>query len=153
MGVPSITKPPYTPCAHATAQGCGIYDSRPCEECRGYYCLWLAEDTPEIMEPLVKKLGPVALLLDEKERPDQSGVLLEASGLHTPSEFEKQTGTPFLVAREVFPNAFALYRGEKLLKRLTKRRLVLLAYESGTRAARGPAYLLDQFAAFLKRLK
>ncbi|MFC1719853.1 hypothetical protein ACFL00_01770 [Pseudomonadota bacterium] len=44
---------PGKPCAHCTAQGCGIYETRPEIPCRKFKCAWLAEGDaiPENMRP------------------------------------------------------------------------------------------------------
>ncbi len=55
---PELRKAPGVTCAHATAKGCGIYQTR-FPICRSYYCGWFG--LPE---------------LDESWRPDRSGILI-----------------------------------------------------------------------------
>jgi hypothetical protein len=68
--VPTINKPEIqklsgATCRHCTAQGCGIYETRP-PVCRGYYCAWRTVD-----------------IFDDSWRPDRSGVMpyVETEGI------------------------------------------------------------------------
>ena len=48
------------PCPHASAQGCGVYETRPQVPCRSFICSWLVEGSP----------------LPDWMRPDLSGVIV-----------------------------------------------------------------------------
>ena len=49
-------------CVHCTAQGCGIYETRPDDPCRKFICAWLGEGDriPEHMRP--DKCGAIIML-------------------------------------------------------------------------------------------
>lgn len=143
MGVPSISKPAYTPCQHATPQGCAIYAARPCDECAGFYCAWLADELPEI-----RALGAAPLLRDE-ESPARTDLIVVANE----SPFYKQTGIPVLVLREARPSAFDAYWGQKLIKRLARKHLLVLVSEHDHRRAIGPPDRMAQFAAYLRSMR
>lgn len=77
--VPTINKPEIqklsgAACRHCTAQGCGIYETRP-PICRSYYCAWRTVD-----------------IFDDSWRPDRSGVMpyVETEGIS--DAFDLSTG-------------------------------------------------------------
>jgi hypothetical protein len=74
-----LRKLPGVTCAHCTAVGCGIHETR-YPICRTYYCGWmrLAE-------------------LDEDWRPDRSGVIVSPVTEDIPAEFDKREGVELLV--------------------------------------------------------
>lgn len=71
---PEIQKLSGATCRHCTAQGCGIYETRP-PVCRSYYCAWRTVD-----------------IFDESWRPDLSGVMpyVETEGIS--DAFDLSTG-------------------------------------------------------------
>lgn len=71
---PEIQKQSGAACRHCTAQGCGIYESRP-PICRSYYCAWRTVD-----------------IFGDDWRPDRSGVLpyVETEGIS--EDFDLSTG-------------------------------------------------------------
>lgn len=144
MGVKELEKPPNKHCAHECDKGCAIYATRP-QSCAGYQCLWLLEADPEAKAPI--------RFLREEERPDKTGVMFEISALGGESEFEKQSGFPFLIAKEVRPLAFEGYWGQKILKRLSHKMLIVLAYADGHRRAIGPPEKVSAVGAFLQRVR
>src|ERR1700752_539468 len=151
MAVTEIAKPAYTGCSHECDKGCAIYEKRP-ESCAGYYCLWLFEGQPDLLgeaKALAKSEDEYREILRDEERPDKSGLIFEESGVNREeSSFQKEAGFPFFTCREVRPGAFEGYWGQKILKRLTKKSLVILVYEDGRRRAIGPpekVRLVDQF--------
>lgn len=83
LRVSAIEKPAGTPCMHAGAEGCSIYDDRPAA-CRAWSCLWLRA-TPQV--------------LGDRHRPDRLGILLNVPA--TPPEPD----TPYLEAIELRPGA------------------------------------------------
>lgn len=127
----------YTPCAKLCAAGCSIYANKP-SACTSYSCLWLIDNGDT---------------LRDEERPDKSGLLFEMSGIHRDkSAFEKATGIPFLVVREATPGAFEEYRGQKTLRRLSKKALIIRAYQAGKRVAMGPMEKVRVWAEYVTRL-
>jgi hypothetical protein len=133
-----IDKPLYTPCDKACAgTGCTIYETRP-KACEGYSCLWLMDD---------------GMLFKDAERPDKSGLLFEMSNVHREmSRFQEETGIGFLVVREVTPGAFESYWGQKVLKRLSKKALIIRAYQDGRRVGMGPPEKVRVLAEYTRRL-
>lgn len=144
MGVKEVTKPAYTHCTHECDKGCAIYATRP-ESCAGYSCLWLLEADPEAKAPV--------RFLREEERPDKSGVMFELSATGGESAFEKASGFPFFIAKEVRPGAFDDYWARKILKRLTVKSLVVLAYQDGRRRALGPPEKVREVGKFLHKVR
>lgn len=57
---PVIPLFPGRGCPHRTAQGCGIYETRPDDPCRDFICGWLQKDSP----------------IPDEMRPDKSGVIV-----------------------------------------------------------------------------
>lgn len=156
MGIKELEKPPYTSCKHECAKGCAIYESRP-ESCAGYYCVWLFEGRPDLVKE-GKELAGVTTdwptILREEERPDKSGLIFEASSINrSESNFEKETGVPFLTVRECKPDAFESYWGQKVLKRLSKRMLVIMVSADGRRRAIGPPEKVRLVGQFLQRVR
>lgn len=60
LSAKSLDMKPGRPCAHCTASGCAIYESRPQDPCIDFVCGWLQEGSP----------------LPEDMRPDRSGVIV-----------------------------------------------------------------------------
>lgn len=138
MAVPTIEKPAYTQCKNVCEKGCAIYMDRP-GECSGYSCLWLI-DTGEALR--------------EEERPDKNGLIFEMSSVHRKtSAFEEKTGVAFLIVREAKSGAFDSYYGQKTLKRLSKKALIIRAYADGRRVAMGPPEKLRTFGSYLSSLR
>ena len=157
MAVTEIEKPPYKSCAHECPTGCAIYEKRP-EPCAGYFCLWLFEGRPDLIGDSKKIIGqPDAefrSILKEEERPDKSGLLFEASGINrAESNFEKATSLSFLTVRETKPGAFESYWGQKVLKRLSKKSLIIRIYEDERRVAMGPPEKIRIFSQFLTEIR
>ena len=113
MGVKEIGKYPAQECMHQMGgKGCSIYTTRP-ESCQRFMCLWLQ--------------APREGILQDKDRPDKSGVMLLASGDH--SAFSRGTGIPVTIAHEASPGAFNRYHGMRLINKLrNKLVLVLIPY-------------------------
>ena len=118
MGVPSLGKSERVPCDFAGA-GCSCYESRP-QECRDYSCWWFIEGAQKTQ------------YLCEDERPDKSGVLvsLQAPG----SSVRAQTGMDAFVLR----GDLSGWAAQKMIKRLERKHLLLLAGEGGELEFRGP---------------
>lgn len=138
MYVPTIEKAPYTQCKNVCERGCAIYETRP-SECSGYSCLWLIDKGD---------------ILREEDRPDKSGLLFEMSSVHRDkSAFEEKTGIAFLIVREGTPGAFESWRGQKVLKRLSKKALIIRAYADGRRVAMGPPEKIRAFGGYLDAMR
>lgn len=134
---PEFDKPEYRACEKACPTGCSIYKTRP-EPCEGYSCLWLIDE---------------GKALRDEDKPSVSGLLFEMSGIHRKlSPFEERTGIAFLVVREAFPGAFDAYRGKKTLQRLSKKVLIICAYQDGRRFAIGPPEKLRVWADYVKAI-
>lgn len=150
-------KPAYQHCTHECDKGCAIYEKRP-EPCAGYYCLWLMEGKEDLVAEVTGHLKlpakGVPQLLREEERPDKIGIIFEASAINSDeSAFEKESGIPFLTAREGTPGAFEGYWGQKVLKRLTKKILVILLFGDGRRRAIGPPEKVRLVGQFLNKVR
>lgn len=108
MGVEELSKDPYIPCKHLCSSGCGIYGSHP-PSCKEFECVWRSELIGEILR--------------EEERPDKTGIVILPSAN---TEIHALLGCIVLVAHEVFAGAVTAYAGDKLLKRLSSRFLVII---------------------------
>jgi hypothetical protein len=97
LNVLEINKPINTPCPNCTAQGCGIYETRPLT-CRGWSCEWW-----------LGRLG-----LTDAQRPDKLGLM-----------FTFEPGTP-VIAYELVPGAATSKKGAKVLHRMRSQRTLLL---------------------------
>lgn len=106
MGVEEINKAIYTRCDKLCASGCSIYADRP-PSCADFACAWLVEQEG---------------LLRNMERPDQVGVMLDIT------EPDAELGQA-LIAREVRKGAFDEDAAKSMLKRLSKRGLIVLQRE------------------------
>lgn len=84
MRVAALGKPAGVPCRNLVAQKCGVYAHRP-EACRGFTCLWLADNRGR---------------LDPSHRPDLVGLVLTEADHGAPASVR-------VAAREVFPGAAA----------------------------------------------
>jgi hypothetical protein len=134
MKVPGVSKEAYTACQHA-CKGCAIYATRP-KECASYSCLWLLDEKGDLVR--------------EEERPDKSGLFFEMSSVHREkSAFEKETGIAFLMVREAQPGAFDAYYGQKVLKRLSRKALIIRVYQDGRRVAMGPPEKIREFGTYI----
>lgn len=137
MAVTAIDKPAYKTCPSVCDKGCSIYEKRP-EACASYSCLWLIDDK----------------ILRDEDQPNRTGLIFEMSGIHRKeSNFEAQTGIAFLVARETKPGAFEGYYAQKTLKRLSKKILIIRAYEDGRRVGMGPPEKVRALGGFLDSLR
>ncbi|UCD76126.1 MAG: hypothetical protein JSV91_04225 [Phycisphaerales bacterium] len=92
MSVSDIDNPAGSRCVHERDFGCAIYDSRP-DGCRGFTCLWLADDKG--------RFGP-------EHRPDRLGLVLTDDA----DDFGPE---PAIAAREVWAGATAEPRATHLL--------------------------------------
>lgn len=110
--IDELDKPEGEKCPHRSEAGCAIYATRP-QSCAGYQCVWLWEGT----------LPEHERVLRENERPDESGIILSKGGMAV----VKGRNLAWTVAQESWPGAANGYWAQKLLKRLTARRLVVLA--------------------------
>jgi hypothetical protein len=116
MGVHELAKDPGIPCAHLTAEGCAIYDSRP-PTCRAFYCHWLEKES----------------LLTVSERPDKSKVLCYLAG--SSSAYRAETKKNVFVALEVEPGAFET---NGILARISKDTLTMTVIGKFLRGLVGP---------------
>lgn len=86
VGVEELGKTPWTPCRHEKdpfiedGPGCRCYDGRPAG-CRTFLCIW--------------RLGA---LVDEDDRPDRLGVMIDA--------YRMEDGSPGIVFWETRPGGF-----------------------------------------------
>lgn len=116
MGVKEIGKYPGQECMNQTkGKGCAIYAERP-ESCARFLCVWIQT---------AAKGG----ILDDRDRPDRCGVMLLASGDH--SAFSRGTGIPVTICHEVFPGAFRMYHGTRLINKLKKKLVLVLVPYGG----------------------
>lgn len=114
---PPINSLRNTRCAHDGAgTGCAIYATRP-DVCRAFACLWLEEADAE------------GRVLRDEERPDLCGLFLAAIGPTSLSVGGRTHEVEPLVAHEVTPGDSERWRGRKVLARVSKRRVVILARE------------------------
>ncbi len=95
--IPEIGKAAGVPCPNLTDQGCGIYDTRP-ETCRKFECGWKTSER-----------------FRTDDRPDSVGILV--MGLETP------VGN-LNVAHELWAGAFDSWKGDRLVKRESKRAVI-----------------------------
>ena len=95
-----IGKKAGEPCKHLMENGCGIYGSRP-EVCRAFECGWRINDR-----------------FRADERPDAVGIMV--MGLNT-------SAGRLNAAHETKPGAFDSWKGDRLIKRESKRALLGLA--------------------------
>jgi len=106
LAVEEIGKALNEPCRHLCGTGCAVYEARP-TACRTFNCLWLWSGK------------------DEAERPDRSGVMLEAAQASA-----RNTGLMPIAAYETRPGGFDGYWGQKILKRLSRKSLIgLIPYQ------------------------
>jgi hypothetical protein len=68
-------------------------------------------------------------VLDDRDRPDRSGVMLLSSGDH--SAFTKGTGIPITICHEASPGAFHRYHGTRLINKLKKKLVLVLVPYAG----------------------
>lgn len=103
-------------CELLVAGKCSIHATKSLT-CKGYYCMWMMGD------------GQIQRVqMSDAERPDKSGVIVSMN--NPDSAFTKDTGLVTFAAYEARPNAFNEYWGEKIVKRLMQRNLlVLFRYE------------------------
>lgn len=96
-------------CEHLVDGRCAIHATK-CFTCKDYYCMWMIND-PRI---------PFA----EGERPDKSGILVSINDPN--SEFCQFIGVPVFTVYEVKPNAFLSYWGQRIIRRLLRKVLIIL---------------------------
>lgn len=51
------------PCMHCTLNGCGVYQDRPVDPCRTFFCAWRQQNTP-IVELMRPDLSGVIVVMD-----------------------------------------------------------------------------------------
>lgn len=148
MGVPTLSKPPYSPCPHALPKvGCGCYETRP-KECQAFYCFWMLEDRLELMG-ITPPPGQRKYMLRNMERPDRVGVMIDMTDKN--SDFTKETGMGAFVARETKLGAFAEPDAQDVIKRLAKRQLVIMSYNGNKRTFVGPQLAIDVAVKFFNK--
>jgi len=136
IGVRALAKPPGCECIHQSGgKGCSIYAERP-DPCRTFNCVWVQGTK----------------LFTGKDRPDKCGVMFVLMGAD--SAFVKATGLPVVSALEVYPGAFAQYHGERVLRKVSSKLLVMLVpygglAEGGGRELIGPAPMKQAAIAWL----
>jgi hypothetical protein len=92
---------PGTPCHFLGAEGCTIYDERPHDPCRTFYCAWRLEGNPfpDAFRP--DRIGAIVLALRWRERPAYC-VIIDAREpgagvLDWMRAYSNTSGTPFVV--------------------------------------------------------
>jgi len=131
LAVPGLDKQKGHHCHHESTAGCAIYKKGRPPECLTFKCLWLRDD-----ESLIARLP---------DRPDKTGVMLVGP---VKSEFTKRTGIPVIFAYENNLGDFERYQGDKLIKRINKKHLVLLI-RGEARVFLGPAPLVEVAKKFV----
>jgi len=140
MQVDALVKPRHTPCPHLSGNGCGIYRSRPAE-CQTFTCFWLIDGS-----------------LPDSVRPDRCGLMVWTKRSGFGQAFGSDE-TPFLtLAEEVTPGALDSYWGQKLVKALARRFLILgirhgqsVLGAGDARHIFGPPHLVAEAKAFLEK--
>ncbi len=88
------------PCKYRGAGGCGVYEERPADPCRGFYCAWrlCGNPFPESYRP--DRLGVIILAKPWRGRLAYylvpAGRELDQALLEWMREYSTATGTPFL---------------------------------------------------------
>lgn len=135
LGVKEIGKYAGQECPHQLkGKGCAIHETKP-EECRKFSCVW----------PMAKRV------LTEKDRPDKCGVMLLDPG--PDSAFTAGTGIHPMVVHEVFPGAFETYHGQRVVKKLSSKLVLILVQYGGlnneaNRRVIGPPVLMRRAGAW-----
>jgi len=131
LGVKSLNKLDFSPCAHCTGEGCGIYSTRP-KECHTYQCLWLiGNGMPE-------------------HRPDRLGVILEANTL----DLGPGAMAPAIVVREIVPGASEEDYTRAFIGTVAQKfdALIYVIREDNTRSAFFPPWAAKYASAVKSRL-
>lgn len=121
---------------------CSVYDTKP-SVCTGFFCMWAVNH----------KAG----MFNVNDRPDLSGILVVMNGID--ADWVKYSGIPSFTAYETRPGAFKSYWGDKLLRKIAKKWLVIMmpwearankySVEKVTEF-RGPARLIAKLIQFRK---
>ncbi len=103
---------PGVPCHFLGAGGCTIYEERPANPCRGFFCAWRLEGNPfpESFRP--DRLGVIIIA---RQWRDRQGYELISAGrdpdenlLDWMREFSTATGSPFLYSIDGYYRAFGV---------------------------------------------
>ena len=125
--VPSLGKPEFELCRHASERGCAIYADRP-GECRDYECLWLSSELGELTD-----------------RPDRLGIVFDRPALV--AQHPDYAGIDFICARELYEGARDGVRAADLLRRLSRAWVVRLTSVTGATQLIGPERLVRVLVA------
>jgi len=100
-------KPSFTPCSHLCEKGCDIYSSKP-SICTGFYCMYAV----------------LADFFRDDDRPDKSGIVIAIN--HPDSHFTQTTKLTTFSAYEARPGAFKSYNGDRMLRKISNRAVLIL---------------------------
>lgn len=76
------------PCVNCSAQGCGIYESRPVNPCRTFYCAWRQKGTP-LVDSMRPDLSGVIVVMDRLTWRDQAVIVAIPTGEQIPEDSMK----------------------------------------------------------------
>lgn len=139
MAIVELKKPAFRVCPNQCPAGCAVYGSHP-KECKTFQCIWLSDDQERLTRA--------------EERPDRVGIVVTLVGFEIDLEdFRERYGYLPLQAFESWPGSSKTWAAQKLLKRLSRRFIVVVSiYDSVERAMYGPENLRSGVLDKLQRI-
>ena len=106
INVESVKSYPGNPCKYVlSGKGCGIYESRPCDPCRNFYCSWVADTEGKFPEWMKPKKSNAIVMQDKLPWNSKMLDLVVPVGPEIPHktltwlmEFARKHGRPFIYA-------------------------------------------------------